>query len=221
MTHIQKEALIGIIPSKPYSTLGISLSNKYPLDNLNEYFITGFTDAEGSFRIRISKSKERKIGWVVEPIFQITLLRRVYGLDQKDLVILQLIQKTFKGVGSITKMGSSNGWMYRISSIKDFNEIILPHFTKYPLITQKKADYELLKKVVALINKKEHLTQEGLRSIIAIKASMNLGLSDELKVAFPDVNPEPRPLINQERIQDSNWLVGFINGEGCFFYRYL
>jgi hypothetical protein len=114
-------------------------------------------------------------------------------------------------------MGSSNGWMYRISSIKDFNEIIIPHFTKYPLITQKKADYDLLKKVVALINKKEHLTQEGLRSIIAIKASMNLGLSDELKVAFPDVNPEPRPLINQGRIQDSNRLAGFINGEGCFF----
>lgn len=210
LTDIQKEALIGLISSKSYSTLGISLSNEYPLDNLNEYFVTGFTDAEGSFRIRISKSKERKIGWVVEPIFQI-------GLDWKDLVILHLIQKTFKGVGSITKMGSSNGWMYRISSIKDFNEIIIPHFTKYPLITQKKADYDLLKKVVALINKKEHLTQEGLRSIIAIKASMKLGLSDELKVAFPDVNPEPRPLINQERIQDSNWLAGFINGEGCFF----
>lgn len=96
LTQIQKEALIGIISSKSYSTLGISLSNKYPLDNLNEYFVTGFTDAEGSFRIRISKSKERKIGWVVEPIFQI-------GLDLKDLVILQLIQKTFKGAGSSQK----------------------------------------------------------------------------------------------------------------------
>jgi len=62
LTDIQKEALIGIISPKSYSTLGISLSNKYPLDNLNEYFVTGFTDAEGSFRIRISKSKERKIG---------------------------------------------------------------------------------------------------------------------------------------------------------------
>ena len=79
LTDIQKEALIGIIPSKPYSTLGISLSNKYPLDNLNEYFTTGFTDASlrmGSFRIRISKRKERKRGWVVEPIFQIGLVLR-------------------------------------------------------------------------------------------------------------------------------------------------
>ena len=33
--------------------------------------------------------------------------------------------------------------------------------------------------------KKEHLTNEGLLKIVAIKASMNLGLSDDLKVAFP------------------------------------
>jgi hypothetical protein len=46
---------------------------------------------------------------------------------------------------------------------------------------------------------------------------MNLGLSDELKIAFHDVNPEPRPIINQEGIKDPNWLAGFINGEGCFF----
>lgn len=102
----------------------ISVNSKYPENNLNGYFITGFTDAEGSFRVRISQSKERKIGWVVvvEPIFQI-------GLDQKDLVILQLIQKSFNGAGTITKMGTSNGWMYKVSSIKEFNEIIIPHFT--------------------------------------------------------------------------------------------
>ncbi len=52
---------------------------------------------------------------------------------------------------------------------------------------------------------------------MAIRASINLGLSDELKIAFPDIKPEPRPLINKEKIKDSNWLAGFINGEGCFF----
>lgn len=36
-----------------------------------------------------------------------------------------------------------------------------------------------------LIQNKEHLTIEGVNKIVAIKASMNLGLSDELKVAFP------------------------------------
>jgi hypothetical protein len=35
-----------------------------------------------------------------------------------------------------------------------------------------------------LISHKEHLTPEGLRKLVAIKASMNQGLSDELKASF-------------------------------------
>ena len=63
---------------------------------------------------------------------------------------------------------------------------------------------------------KEHLTPEGLREIIAIKASMNLGLSEELKLAFPDVVPVVRPLVENPKILDPNWLAGFSSGEGCF-----
>lgn len=35
-----------------------------------------------------------------------------------------------------------------------------------------------------MLNKKEHLTKEGLSKIINIKASINLGLSDVLKQFF-------------------------------------
>lgn len=45
---------------------------------------------------------------------------------------------------------------------------------------------------------------------------MNLGLSEELKAYFPDVKAEAKLLVNKEKIQDYNWLAGFINGEGCF-----
>jgi hypothetical protein len=34
------------------------------------------------------------------------------------------------------------------------------------------------------MNRKEHLTPEGLKKILAIKASMNKGLPDELKSIF-------------------------------------
>jgi hypothetical protein len=56
---------------------------------------------------------------------------------------------------------------------------------KYPLVTQKWADFELFKQVVDLLNRKEHLTIEGLQQIVSIKATMNRGLSDVLKKAFP------------------------------------
>jgi len=72
---------------------------------------------------------------------------------------------------------------------------------KYPLITQKRSDYELFKQAVELMKQKEHLTEEGLRKLVAIKASMNKGLSDELKLAFPDTHPVPRPVVENQEIK--------------------
>lgn len=76
---------------------------------------------------------------------------------------------------------------------------------------------------------KEHLTDEGLRKIVAIKATLNRGLlsGSELDQAFPDILPvqrpssdllcAPRPLVKNTLIQDPYWLAGFTEGEGCFF----
>ena len=59
--------------------------------------------------------------------------------------------------------------------------------------------------------------------IVAIKASMNYGLSDDLKAAFPNISPVHRPLVLDKKIKDPNWLAGFATGEGCFllFSQYL
>jgi len=90
-------------------------------------------------------------------------------------------------VGTISPQ-SKDSVQYRVASLKDLNAIIIPHFDKYPLlhlrnekqmlITQKKADFNLFKKIIDLINNKEHLTLEGLHKILAIKGSLNLGLSE-------------------------------------------
>lgn len=96
-------------------------------------------------------------------------------------------------------------------------------------MTNKLHDYLLWRQVLILINQKEHLTKEGLRKIVAIKATMNLGLPDKLKEAFPDLIPVQRSLITGSddssripKISDSNefflyWLAGFTSAEGCFF----
>lgn len=74
----------------------------------------------------------------------------------------------------------------------------------------------LFKQVVDLINKKEHLTSEGLNKIVSIKASMNNGLSKSLREYFPEVTPVVRPLVEDQEIKDPNWFTGFTSGEGCF-----
>ncbi len=42
---------------------------------------------------------------------------------------------------------------------------------------------------------KKHLTQEGLEQILSIKATMNFGESDKLKLLFPNVTPIERPSV--------------------------
>jgi len=74
-------------------------------------------------------------------------------------------------VGSISKQGKKI-FQYSVQSVKDLARII-DHFEKYPLITQKQADYEIFKQVFYLISRKEHLTLPGLQKIVAIKTSMN------------------------------------------------
>jgi len=179
----------------------------YP-SKIEPWFLTGFTDAEGSFSIIIDKNNKRKLGWRVQTKFQI-------GLDKRDLSILLQLQQFLGGIGSIYTYSNRSKVNYSIDSIKDLI-ILINHFDKYPLLTQKAADFRLFKQIIELIKKKNHLTVEGLHQIINIKASMNLGLSLMLKSEFKKFNPIERPKFNTENIPDPNWIAGFVSGEGNF-----
>lgn len=101
--------------------------------------------------------------------------------------ILESIQSYFGGVGYIKKSGK-DVFKFRIESLELISNIIIPNFDKYPLVTQKLGDYLLFKTVVEMMQAKEHLTDAGVRKIVAIKASMNNGLSEDLNAAFPSLN---------------------------------
>ena len=44
----------------------------------------------------------------------------------------------------------------------------MDHFDKYPLMTEKWSDFQLFKQVFILFLSSEHLTENGLRKIVAI-----------------------------------------------------
>jgi hypothetical protein len=136
-------------------------------------------------------------------------------LHKKDRALLELIRASLGGVGNITNLGKDS-IQYRVSSVKDLR-VIIDHFEKYLLLTQKLADYILFKQAFEIVKRKEHLTPEGLHKIVAIKASINNGLTETLKSAFPGVIPVPRPVVVDKEIKDPHWLAGFVSGEGCFF----
>lgn len=157
--------------------------------------------------IRVRKNPKYRTGFLVEAVFSI-------ALHKKDLVVLQEIQSYF-GVGSI-RNEAKDKVKFRVESVKEIVNNIIPHFQKYPLITQKLADYLLFKDVVDMMINKEHLTKEGLNKIVSIKAVINLGLPDELQVSFLDIRPTPRPLVQNKTVPDGQWIAGFTSAEGCF-----
>ena len=192
---------------KFYSTSSINDSRESNTNLIiDPKFLTGFTDAEGSFVLSITKSDNVKSGWVIKPRFSISL-------HKKDRFILEAI-KNYLGVGEIYTQGIDSV-QYRVFSIKDL-QLVIDHFDKYPLISQKFGDYSLFKQAYLLLINKEHLTPEGLLKIIAIRASINNGLSEPLKEAFPGIIPVIRPNRNIISINNPQWLAGFTSGEGSF-----
>lgn len=206
------------------TTLATTTSSLTSSEALHPWLITGFSDAESCFSLEVLKSAKYSTGFQVRPRFQI-------NLNKKDLALLKMIESKF-GVGKI--YGNGEAYSYQVNSAKDL-VVIFNHFDKYPLISQKWADCQLLKQANELIKCKEHLTINGLRKIVAIKASMNLGLSsdfpDLLTEERPDENseiqhflgtpvePVARPSVIDRSIKDPNWLAGFVSGEACFFVR--
>ena len=174
---------------------------------LNPWYITGIVDGEGSFGVFVKKDPKRSLGYLITLSFEI-------ALDKKDLNLLEGLQAYF-GVGGIYKH-SGDMMRYKVSSIQNIAKVIIPHFDKYQLVTQKRVDFDIFKRIVCIIAKGP-VSREDLQEIVNLKSSMNLGLSDSLKESFPNTKELARPLVKYNGIPDPNWLTGFSEAEACYY----
>lgn len=91
--------------------------------------------------INTSKAKTTKLGYTVRLIYQISI-------HTSDIKILQRLKEYFKK-GEITEAG---GYVkFRINNLKDIQEVIITHFSSYPLQFTKVISYTLFKQVAAII----------------------------------------------------------------------
>ena len=164
-----------------YSTLKNKIDERFA--QVDPWFITGFTDAEGCFMCNMVKKPKYKAGWEIQSVFQIKL-------HVKDFPVILGIQHNLGNIGTVHN--SQSTCTFRVRKLKEIIELI-KFFDKYPLITRKKGDYLLFKQIVSIIQLKEHLTK-GLQRIINLKATLNFGLSKELQLMFPETIPVARPL---------------------------
>ena len=185
-----------------------AFSTKKQNIKLDPWFITGFTDAEGCFSVLCMKNKKIKTGWRVQVSFQI-------HLDKEDKNLLEKIKTTLGGVGKVYDSGNK-GTVFVVYTPKELISTVIPFFEKYPLVSQKRADFESFKQVLILIDKKEHNTIEGLKKILSIKASMRNGLTEILTESFPNIVAASKPVVKIPEALNPYWICGFIEGEGCF-----
>lgn len=63
-----------------------------------------------------------------------------------------------------------------------------------------------------LLNRKAHFELEGIK-ILSIKAVLNRGLADALRLEFSILLPHLRPIVSSDVvIPHPNWLTGFVDG---------
>lgn len=180
--------------------------------NLDPWFITGLFDAEGSFVVTILKNPRYKTGWNVQARIQMKM-------HEKDRDLILQIQEYFGGIGYISNPNKNSTVEFRVSTMKDITNVIIPHFDKYPLLTKKYTDYMCFKDIVKLMLEKEHNSLEGIQKIVNIKSSMNKGLSNELKEFFLETIPVKREEIKNNYVvsEAKEWMAGFATGESNFF----
>ena len=136
-------------------------------ERLDEKWIVGFTDGEGCFHISINKIPKMSLGWQVLPEFRIVQ-------HEKDELLLHKIKNYF-GFGEVRinrKDFHGIRKEFKVRGIDNLNKIV-KFFNENELMTQKRKDFKIFSEVIDSMNKKEHLTKEGLDKIAKMISQMN------------------------------------------------
>jgi len=155
------QVIKNILNHKSYSEIKESIDFTLNLtDDLNNYWLAGFSDADASFQIKIIKRINKKNKEI----------RLNYQIDQKNNDILVLI-KNYIG-GNIGYRKSQNTYYYGSTSFGSAKNVI-NYFDKFNLQSKKHISYLRWRKVYRLIQNREHLTEKGINKIIKLKALIN------------------------------------------------
>lgn len=173
---------------------------------LDPYFVTGLTEAEGSFSVIKGRDARAKFGMNILLRFKITMLVNEIGLLNKV--------QAFFGVGTVN-IDDKRGTVDFIVRDKIGLGVIKEHFLKYPLRGTKFLDMVDFVRALDLMEENLHRTEEGLNLIVKLAEGMNYLRTDYSQ--FPPIhtikdNPQFIPI-------NGHFINGFIAGDGCLFLK--
>lgn len=160
VSHPKYDQLIKHKYSEYFNLTILSPSNCVYLDN---YWLAGFTQADGCFHISIAKSKTHKTGYSV---------RLEYSVKQNDVIPLKLLYDTVK-MGNLSQY-SSGIWCYKSTGYKTAS-LLINYFDSHHLFSGKYVSYLKFRKVYIMITNGKHLEDKG---IIKIKSITTKGSSE-------------------------------------------
>jgi hypothetical protein len=128
-------------------------------------YISGYFDGEGCFSVAIGPRPKLRVGWEVRPSISVS-----QNADRSE--VLELVADYF-GCGSIRPDPGDNTLKWETRRLDDIVHRVLPHFERFPLMSGKQNDVDLLATVCRMMIDKHHLRGAGLLEIVEIANQMN------------------------------------------------
>jgi hypothetical protein len=134
-------------------------------------YIVGLTDGEGCFYVNISDSRNYRSGAKVELNFHIKL-------SAEDRSLLDKVKRSLN-CGNVyyqkeKRKNHAQCYRYTVASHRDIINVIVPFFNKHSLQSNsKRKNFKLFCKISQKVERKKHLTKQGIREIRKLKGKMN------------------------------------------------
>jgi hypothetical protein len=131
---------------------------------LSPDWIVGFIDGEGCFHVGISRHDDLRSGYQILPELSVVQ-------HQRDIDLLYELRSVMKC--GVVRRNHGDRFCWRVRSLKNLTEIVVPFFETYPLKSKKEIEFLRFRDVVMLMQKGEHLTEDGFSKIVKIASEMN------------------------------------------------
>jgi hypothetical protein len=142
------------------------------------YYIAGFVDGEGSLNVSVRKGEGYRHGWQFGFSFNVS---------QKDKIILVLIKKHL-GCGRL-KQRKDGLWSFVVENQNSLIERVIPFFERFNFLSNRmKTNFSLFKKIMKIVEKKEHIDKEGIKKVLELREKLNEGKGRKRKYTLKDVN---------------------------------
>ena len=142
------------------------------MTQLESQWVTGFVDGEGCFFVGINKNSKMTTGFQLLPEFVVVQHKN----DEQILYAL----KSFWGFG-VVKNNHGDRQCYRVRNFNHLQKQIIPFFEKHKLKTKKNLDFLKFRKILLMMERKEHLTVQGILKIDSMRLQMNQSQSKKQK----------------------------------------